>query len=1158
MPGVLDQIQANLRRFNSQYQNPYLKRNPALPKQGGSSVDYQLIPYVQQAAQEAQQKKEQLTPLQTIFDLLSRGQYTMANLFSAVGAGKPYTEALKAAGRGLTGQEKGDFKQVLFGGQTPYGQQPGIIPWQPQTQFGNVARNVASFVANVVMDPTTYIGLSGGVAKPAKVAAKTYADNATRLFKNRIANNPEMVQGLLQGKGFNAAAMRDILTRQGVDAAGQYLQKHGGTDLAREMNTFYKQAFREGTRLTPDQLVAKLTPQVNDIQQSLAKNLTKQFPGEAALANVAGTDMNKAVTAFQDVLNPELYKGAGTRAMRLMGVEFGVKESYPGYIKALDTVVGKLRESPLGGAFANAAWSVAGPGSKIGKLKELFGFRNPYQQMIRSMERDIQEIVPVQTSRYVEEIRKITTNFDEPTLQKIKSAMVAAQNQPADVWQGILKQSVGEKDLPKATDAVMALNELTSGWRAKLQQGIDEGLISDMGVIDNYMPVRFKQGGFYKNVGPARGTPAPGFARERVVGEAGHQAADVRLMEILQGVDHPTAVQMVQAGYGSTIETDMTRALVGRAIAQSKVEMRMELLRQFRDMGLNVKSVLGANPDIALAMRGAGSAWQQLGVVGIPDPALAGYMFDKDVADVLQKAVAVTSSDAGLTNVGHMMDSFTSWVKGWLTLSPGFNVRNAQSNTWMGFMKFGPRWFNPKMWFASTVATFTGLYGKDRMIAALGKAGIPPHKIEQWLGAEYGGKTLQELADIATQKGVISRATMGYDIPSTIEQMMGKGYSLNPMSSKNVLFKGSHAAGNVIESQPRFQMFLTDYMDLAGKTSPEAAIDYAKNEAKKWFLDYGDLTPFEQKVMKKIVPFYTWIRKNLFNQIDMMIHTPDMYSTIPKAQRMLENQDVSQNQLPEWMKQSNYIPLAPEWVPQALKGGVTTIWPNLPYGDVNTIPVGFEMSQNGIPHPVLNSPLDTLSSVMSSAHPLLKSLAEIIPTPGYDLFYRSSMGATKAVPGLTRFPKAVMFIDGLLRDVGISGGIGAQLDKNGHVVIDSKVATLLDENLPLLNQLDRWIGQPSDLAPIIDNIQQATYNQDKKKALDTLMSVLSFHAGIKLKDVNLSEQQKRDMEDIMRQAEQSRLAARKQLPGYATRSAQYWANRTQRVQRVVGPQYGNR
>lgn len=59
-------------------------------------------------------------------------------------------------------------------------------------------------------------------------------------------------------------------------------------------------------------------------------------------------------------------------------------------------------------------------------------------------------------------------------------------------------------------------------------------------------------------------------------------------------------------------------------------------------------------------------------------------------------------------------------------------------------------------------------------------------------------------------------------------------------------------------------------------------------QVRKWNIDYGDLTEFEQKVMKRVMPFYTFMRKNAPIQFEALFLRPGRQAVLPKAQTALE------------------------------------------------------------------------------------------------------------------------------------------------------------------------------------------------------------------------------------------------------------------------------
>jgi hypothetical protein len=127
----------------------------------------------------------------------------------------------------------------------------------------------------------------------------------------------------------------------------------------------------------------------------------------------------------------------------------------------------------------------------------------------------------------------------------------------------------------------------------------------------------------------------------------------------------------------------------------------------------------------------------------------------------------------------------------------------------------------------------------------------------------------------------------------------------------------------------------------------------AAAQTKKYLFDYMDLTPFERNVMKRIVPFYTWMRKNIPLQISMLLKNPRFYARINDLQNYVAGGEIDWKSKPDYVR--NSMAIQPE-------GSNFYVNPNLPYTDLARVPVN----------------LDTLGGLMSNVTPLIQTPVESI------------------------------------------------------------------------------------------------------------------------------------------------------------------------------------
>ena len=238
-----------------------------------------------------------------------------------------------------------------------------------------------------------------------------------------------------------------------------------------------------------------------------------------------------------------------------------------------------------------------------------------------------------------------------------------------------------------------------------------------------------------------------------------------------------------------------------------------------------------------------------------------------DEYDATIKASFKKDKDALL----EVFDKFMSVWKANALLSPGFHVNNAIGNTFNSYLQVGKNILDPKTnWTAREILA--------------GKSG------------EFAGHTYQEIIEQAKLHGLldsiytvdfedadafikgkadklVNTAEKSKGKPNILKKIAGEKYNYNPLSGDFIAYQANQKLGSTIEQQSRMVNFLTHIKE--GKTFDEAA-DLTNHV----LFDYSDLTSFEIDVMKRVVPFYTYVRKNIPLQIEKMAEKGHVYKNV--------------------------------------------------------------------------------------------------------------------------------------------------------------------------------------------------------------------------------------------------------------------------------------
>ena len=275
-------------------------------------------------------------------------------------------------------------------------------------------------------------------------------------------------------------------------------------------------------------------------------------------------------------------------------------------------------------------------------------------------------------------------------------------------------------------------------------------------------------------------------------------------------------------------------------------------------------------------------------------------------------------------------DKLHNLLRGYMIMKPGFHMRNYFSGVFMNHLA-GMDWSNYRRYmraywkFQEEEAVRLGMPDKAaRMRKQMRARGIDPSSVS----AEHV-QYVRELAESGTLGGAGAQvATEFVDTSSAAAgkatvRIGGKKINLlaaaNPTSSQNFLLKLSKNTGMATETFLRGALgFDTLYKGL----SPDEAFE----NVMKFHFDYDDLSDFERNVIKKVVPFYTWTRKNMPLMMEMAARRPAVFNKYNSLKKEMEYGQERPQIVPQWMERQGAIQ-----TPWKYEGESMFILPDLPF-----------------------------------------------------------------------------------------------------------------------------------------------------------------------------------------------------------------------------------
>lgn len=341
------------------------------------------------------------------------------------------------------------------------------------------------------------------------------------------------------------------------------------------------------------------------------------------------------------------------------------------------------------------------------------------------------------------------------------------------------------------------------------------------------------------------------------------------------------------------------------------------------------------------------------------------YYFPKDIVKEMalfdQTLIKMKEGPIKNDDIRRFMRVFdfaqTKWKTGMTIYRPGHHVRNEIGDVWFSFMA-GVTSPVPYKKALEVMSQFQGSY-KDFDIMRAIQAGdewapnlrqgkFPklgdPSKTIVTVRLKNGTKVKLNSSQIYTaafDNSLLRDYRSLEDIPFGADESMGIGGKVLGRLAAPTGGRAKKVAAGLSEGRDhhiRLAHFIND-LEKGTYGSLEEAIKKSSEAVRKWHPDGSDLSMFEQKYMRRLIPFYSWQRKAIPLILEGMLMNPGRAMVYPKGMyELAENNGIELDSLsnpfptdqlfPEWMRDDLY---GPTWGEQGAYGG---LGPGIPMMDI--------------------------------------------------------------------------------------------------------------------------------------------------------------------------------------------------------------------------------
>lgn len=276
---------------------------------------------------------------------------------------------------------------------------------------------------------------------------------------------------------------------------------------------------------------------------------------------------------------------------------------------------------------------------------------------------------------------------------------------------------------------------------------------------------------------------------------------------------------------------------------------------------------------------------------------LKGLKFHPAIAESIDKFGASIINDEATNQLLRAFDKVQGlWKASVTSIFPAFHGRNAISNVFLNFLDIGSSALSPAKHILSTtlLKQNSDVIKLEKLIlrggegAKSARATMDALLSKPVLTDDFGKQwTFGEIRkEIRERRVAFGDEFTGFlDIREGIAHKLGtatgrrtfldKVRPFNPFSQDNLAFQAGRKVGNTIEQQARVLNFVTN-LERTGDVLTSA------ERTKQFLFDYTNLSDFEKTFMRRLIPFYTFTRKNLELQVTQLAKQPGKLATQAK------------------------------------------------------------------------------------------------------------------------------------------------------------------------------------------------------------------------------------------------------------------------------------